>query len=139
MILGVLDRQADLGEPGRPLEHQAVDVVVALGAGGEPVVDLQRQAPDSFGLRGVDVIAPHELRHRRLAHVAVLHAAEQVIQHAVTQRALRHLHRLDAELVERRAHDGEPARQHRRAVRPQPGDALGIGLLVLDEQRAQAL
>jgi hypothetical protein len=62
----------------------------------------------------------------------VLHAAEQVVEHAVAQRALGNLHRLQAERVERGDHDREPARQHRRAVGAQAGDAVGICFLDLD-------
>ncbi len=139
VVLRVLDRQPDLGEPRRPLEQLPVGVFLALGARRQRVVDHVRQIAQPFGLRRIDVVAAHELRHGDLAHVAMLDATEQVIEHAVAQRAFRHLHRLDAELVEYRAHDRHAAGQHRRAVRPQAADLVGIGSFVLDERRAQPL
>ena len=117
----------------------AVGVVLAIGARRERVVDVERQRLDALGLRRIDVVAAHELRHRHLAHVAMLHAAEQVVEHAVAQRAVGDLHRLEAELVEHGAHDRDAAGQHRRAVRPQAGDAVGIGALGLDQQAPQLL
>jgi hypothetical protein len=70
-------------------------VVLALGARRERVVDRERKLLHPLRLRRIDVVAPHELRHRHLAHVAVLDPAEQVVEHAVAQRRGRDLHRLE--------------------------------------------
>ena len=67
----------------------------------------------------------------------MLDAPEQVIEHAVAQRAVGNLHRLDAELLHHRVHDRHAAGQHRRAIGPQPGHLVRVGLLVLDEQASQ--
>ena len=91
------------------------------------------------GLRGVHVVAAHELRDGRLAHVVVLHAAEQVVEHAVAQRRLGHGHLLDVELVEDRVHDREAAGQHRRARRLQAGDAVRVGAAGVEQQVPQLL
>src|SRR5438045_2743586 len=60
-------------------------------------------------------------------------AAEQVVEHAVAQRALGDLHVLDAELVEGGGHDGDAAGKHRRAVRPQSRNALWLCFFFLDQ------
>ena len=83
------------------------------------------------------MVAAHELRDRRLAHVVVHDAAEQVVEHAVAQRRLGDRHRLDVELVEHRVHDREAAGQHGRARRLEARDAVGIGAPGVDEQVPQ--
>jgi hypothetical protein len=126
----------------RPVEHHAVRVVlaVAVGARIERVVDGQREVAHPLGLRGVHVVAAHELGNRRVAHVAaMLHSAEQIVEHAVPQGAVGHAQYLDAELVQRRPEDRHAAGQHRCAIGAQAGDALGVGPLVLDEQAPQAI
>ena len=64
------------------------------------------------GLVRVHVIALHELAHGFVALVVLDVAAQQVVQHAQPQRAVARVHDLDAQLVEQRAHDGQPAGQH---------------------------
>ncbi len=61
-------------------------------------------------------IALHELAHRGVAHVFVVGAAQQVVQHAGAQGAIGDGHALDTQFVEHRAHDGQPTREHRHAI-----------------------
>ena len=96
VVLRVRHRQADFGQARRPVEQQPVGSALPVRRIASKIFSASE--PHALGLRRVHVVAAHELRHGRLAHVAVLHAAEQVVEHAVAQRALGHRHVLDVQL-----------------------------------------
>ncbi len=83
--------------PGKRLSCMGVGLVLV-----HLPIQPPRQFGHALGLSRIDVIAAHELAHRCFAHVVLLHAAEQVVQHALAQRRVRHAHVFDAKLVKTR-------------------------------------
>ena len=111
MVRVVRDRQAHFVQVGGPAQRGAQ--LGALGAFGHHGVEQrERGVMHAAGLVRVHVIALHELAHGFVALVVLDVAAQQVVQHAQPQRAVARVHDLDAQLVEQRAHDGQPAGQH---------------------------
>ena len=98
----------------------------AFGAFGHHGVEQrERGVMHAAGLVRVHVIALHELAHGFVALVVLDVAAQQVVQHAQPQCAVARVHDLDAQLVEQRAHDGQPAGQHVGALDLMPGNSDG--------------
>jgi len=64
----------------------------------------------------IDAPARLELIDGRRADVALDPAAEQIVEHAQAQRAADRVDAVGRELLHRRRHDGEPAREHRCAL-----------------------
>jgi hypothetical protein len=63
----------------------------------------------------------HEATDRLLAHVVRLEAAEEVVEQALAERAVRDGHRLQAEGLEHRLEDRDAAGDDVDAVRREPG------------------
>jgi len=73
-----------------------------------------RERRDAPRLRAVDAVAMRELADRHVAHVVMLAASEQVVQHAMPQRALRRIHAIDLQQIEA---DGRPGPGAKEACR----------------------
>src|SRR5881392_1152655 len=100
-------------------------------------MDALREPRFPLSLRRIHLIASHKLANRRLAHVALAHASEQVIEHALAQRAVGDLQMLDPEFGERRRYDGEAPGDDRRAVLAQSREVELVDFSRLDEQSAE--
>jgi hypothetical protein len=113
VILAVRDRHADFVQPRGPVEeaHQLLGCI-----GCHLLQEHERQVAHAGGLRCIDVVRVAELVDGYFADVAMVHAAQQVPEHAVAQRAIRHLHLLEPQLGEDRGHDGGAARDDGDAV-----------------------
>jgi hypothetical protein len=89
-------------------------------------------------LFAIDVVAALELADGDVAHVAVMHAAEQIPQDAFAHGALGNRHGLDAQFLEQGQHDRQAAGQHRFAVRFQAGQSrLATSPALISRSRSQ--
>ena len=79
--------------------------------------DSCRRVGDAAAVGLIDVVALDQVGHGGVANVLRVHAAEQVVQQALAQGAVRDSHLLDAERLEDGRHDGHTAGKHRRALR----------------------
>ncbi|MBS1216276.1 MAG: hypothetical protein H6R20_1250 [Proteobacteria bacterium] len=102
-------------------------------------VEAHRERLDSRHLRRVDVIPAHELRDRRLAHVVMLDAPEQVVEDTLAQCAVGHLELREAQFREYRRHDRDARRQDCETVGLQHRKVEPLDVACLHEQAAQAL
>ncbi|MCY1230365.1 hypothetical protein D9M72_427750 [compost metagenome] len=120
---------------------QQRQVVFAPFVGGIRELGQQRLrgAAHTPCLRTVDAVAAHELVDRDGAHILMMAAPQQVVEHAQAQRAVSDVHAVDVEFGEHAQHDRQPARQHRDAVRLQPGKLDAVGVLGLDQRTLEAL
>ena len=75
-----------------------------------------RQLRNPFSLACINMIAAHELLHRHIAHIMIMEAPEQVIQHAFAQCPQRRHHLLNAQFTQRCTHDSETTGEHRDAI-----------------------
>ena len=89
--------------------------------------------------RGVEAESLHEGHGARLANVLVVDPPEQVVESALTKRARRRGHLLDAELLEDGAQDRHAPREDVPAVRPEPLELEAVRLAELDESGSNAL
>ena len=90
------------------------------GPGSEPATSAPksrlRHRRDPSGVLAIDALARLELIDGRRADVALNPAAEQVVEDAQAQRTANRVDAVGGELFHRRRHDGEAAREHRRAL-----------------------
>src|SRR6266705_6487638 len=100
-------------------------------------MDVLREPRHPLSLSRIHLIASHELPHRRLAHVAMAHSSEQVIEHSLAQSTVGNLQILDSEFGECGVHDGEASGDYRRAVLAQSRQVEPADLSRLDEQGAE--
>ena len=117
VVGGMGDRNSYLVQQARPPEHQQL---CFRRFDDQFRLQPRREPGHPLGLRHIDVVTAHELRDRHLAHVMVLHPPEQVVEHALAQRPLRHIERVDAELGEYRRHDRQPPGEDGRTIVAQP-------------------
>ena len=120
VITAVRNRDADLVQHRRPTQKARVVFVLRTTRVEQLPEQFERRRLDALRLASIDLIAPAELAHRRLAHIVMVKAPDQVVEHAQAQRAAGISHALDTELGKHRAQDRQPARQHRQTVGRQP-------------------
>ncbi|MCY1173201.1 hypothetical protein D9M73_133550 [compost metagenome] len=82
VVLVVSDVQANFMDLGRPAEQFAPDAVFQIPVRGHLIERMQRLALDPYRLFLVDVVALHQRSEGAFAHVFVMMAAQQVIEHA---------------------------------------------------------
>jgi len=83
------------------------------------------------------VVAAHEFVHRRLAHIVLVEAAQQIVQNAFAHGGFGDIHVLDFKFGEQPRHDGKAAGDHRTAVARQSGQIERVDMPGLDELAAQ--
>ncbi|RMQ45641.1 hypothetical protein ALQ04_05436 [Pseudomonas cichorii] len=101
---------------GGPAQQLGVDVVFHFPGFCDLLQSMQRLALNASGLFQVDMVAIHQRAERAFAHVFMVMAAQQVIQHAFTQRAFAVIHALEFEGVEDRLQNRQAGREDRAAV-----------------------
>ncbi|KPY43871.1 Uncharacterized protein ALO56_05266 [Pseudomonas viridiflava] len=100
--------------------------MLQVPAVGDLFQGMQCLGFDASGLFHIDVVALHQRRQRTFAHVFVMMATHQVIQHTFTQRTFAVVHALEFEGVENRFQNRQTRRENRAAV---GFDAVEVDLL----------
>src|SRR5262249_45176113 len=95
VVPGMRDRNPDLMQARRPAQHRRIGL---RWLAVEALVDVLCQLRHALRLRSIDLIAAHELTYGRLAHVAVTHSSEQIVENALTQRSVGDVKLLDPKL-----------------------------------------
>ena len=108
-------------------------------AGPRSCSRMESAVAHAVSLPTIDLIAGHELADRGIAHVVMMEAAEQVVEHAEAQRPVGVGHVLEIEFLEDRAHDRDAAGQDRQPVGAHAGEIEGIDVAGLDQGRLQTL
>ncbi len=90
-------------------------------------------------MRDVDAVALDEDADRAVAHVFVRTAAQELVDEPLAQRACRRVHDVDAERLEPRLEDRDPAREHRGAIRLEAAQREFRQVFPLDQGLLQLL
>ena len=136
VVVIVGDVQTHFMHARGPGEQLAVPVLIQVPGFGHLVEGLQRLGFDPCGLLHVDVITLHQEAQRAIANVLVVMAAQQVVEHAFTQRAFGVGHAADLEGIEDRLQNRQARREYSAAVRL---DAVDVDLLHVTELEQLAL
>ncbi len=79
------------------------------------------------GLILLGAIAPTQVVDAGLANIVMPQPADEIVEKALAQCAIRATHGLNAEGLEYRSQDGDAAGEHRRALRLQAAQAAPLG------------
>jgi hypothetical protein len=136
VVVVVGDVQAHFMHLGGPAEQFAPDTVFQIPILGHLIERMQGLALDPHRLFQIDVVALHQRGQGALAHVFVVMATQQVVEHAFTQRAFTMVHALQFEGVEDGFENRQAGREDGAAVRL---DAFEVDLLDVAELEQFAL
>ncbi len=139
VVAAVRDRHADLVQARGPAQQRQIVLAPLVGRLGKLRQQPLRGLTHTRGLGTVDAVAAHELIDRDRAHVLVMAAAEQVVQHAQPQRAVGDVHAVDIELGKDTQHDRQPTGQDGNPVGLQADQPHAIGVLGLDQRALEPL
>lgn len=136
VVMVVGDIQPHLMDLGRPAQQLPPDPFFKLPILGDLVKGMQRLALDPCRLFQVDVVALHQRAQGALTHVFMMMTAQQVIEHAFTQRTIAMVHTLQFEGVEDGFKDRQAGREDSPAIRL---DALEVDFIGITELEQLAL
>ena len=117
------DGETHLVQARGPGQHQGVVLDVERCLPHDLTEKVEGKAFHARGVARVHLIALHELLHGAVAQVAVLEAADQIVENAFAHGARGNRHAFHLKLGKDGGHDREAARQHRHAIGPQLREA----------------
>ncbi len=110
---GVRHRESGLVQERRPADPLREPRV---GLGRRLLVESDGHRGNALRVLAIDPVARDELLDGRFADVAAHRAPEEIVEDAQAQGPANRIDALDVELDQRRGHDREPGREHRRAL-----------------------
>jgi hypothetical protein len=123
LVAGVGQGEAYLVEAGGPAQPHARGLELELPLGGDVGEQGAGGPLDRGGVAGVDVVALGHRADGEVAGVLVAQAPDEVVEHALAERAVGVLHAGDAERAKDGAGDGEAAGEHGRAIGAEADEA----------------
>ena len=121
VIAGVRDRQAAFVQPRGPSQQLTAGFLVQFPLGQNLLQQAQRGCLDIGSMAVVHAVTLSQRRDRDATDIAVAEPADQIVQHAFTQRALGGEHAFELEAVEHAGQHRQPAGEHRAPVLAQIG------------------
>ena len=90
-----------------------------------------------MGVARFDVIAMHQVRHRRLANVVGVHTAKEIVQQTLPQSAAGHRHAVHAEGVDDGRADRQATGKDRRPLGVDGFEIDGVDMAGVDQVSLQ--